>query len=264
MFLKILSEFLRALFAQLQAKLIFMDCEGYVFPTSCNRPRPLVQTNTASQAPSPQRAPSQDHKDFQIQAAGAALREGLAHAYRIFQGSIDVSIKYTLDPKLAVRSVTVNRKYDKGQLCLVPLTLSMGLCPSSKMPSNAVLVPSLSNCPEGHCAYVSPCMVFPGSTSANAKKDSFVVPFWAIPSASAKGAHNVSPALLKVEVASSSSTGKNAKVEIKVPIFINTGVVEKGTQVFKPHPDDLSMSSSPGKRLGDKATEGPKAKAART
>ena len=188
----------------------------------------------------------QDHRDWQIENCKSILRNGLEHAYRVMAPAVDLTIKYCVSPKFAVQKVLANRRFEQGQLTLVPLSLAVGLCAPHKVPTSAVLVPNAPNCPGDLSAYVSPSMCYPDQP--NSKKDPFVVPFWAIPAAATPDGHNVVPGKLRIDVqACSDKRGNACKHTMHVPVLYNTEPIEKGAMILKPQPGTGAGVATPPK-----------------
>ena len=198
----------------------------------------------------------EDNADMLLEKGKASLRESLCGAYQLFEKRVDVVINYTVSPKVGTVSVVANRKYDKGQLILIPLSNTVGVCLPNKLPKTAglVRVPSLDNLPVGHMAYISPSIHF--AKQGGPKKEAFNPPYWCIPEASDTDVPNMFPGQLKAEVTVSvDAFGKPVKTKVVLPMLYNKGGdIAKGDTLLRPSKGSAASAASPGKRSADAAS----------
>eukprot|EP00959_Pyramimonas_sp_CCMP1952_P008259 172721-Pyramimonas_sp.AAC.1 len=99
--------------------------------------------------------------------AKSTLFLGLLHAYQFFEKLVEVKVLFAEQPKPAVKGAVALRRYEKGQLLLVPLSSTIFV--AAKVPPSGTQIPSIPGIPDNQCAYVVPKLEFPLSVATPGK-----------------------------------------------------------------------------------------------
>ncbi|CAK0794472.1 unnamed protein product [Prorocentrum cordatum] len=189
--------------------------------------------------------------------ASLIAKEAMFSAYASNSQAVDVDILFSrgAGAKVNVQKVVVNKKYDKGSLVLVALSNTCSVALTARVPAGAVHFFRFDGIPVGHSAFVVPTQVWPAKAGAS-KKQSFVAPFWEVPSTDARGDANMIDGVVKVEVHRECKPGSgSSKIVVAVPCLVNSKAVAKDSALLRLKADHQAVNA---KRAADEPQDSPK------
>ncbi len=180
----------------------------------------------------------QDHKDARIEFTKGKIRQALLHAWVVLCPAVHVTVHYTSKGgKQTVSHVTCDGDHKhKGDLVLVPVTPLVQH--SAKVPTSGVdlklTVPDPQKPGKSVYFYLNPKVEFPEAVRSGGP---FMAPFWTIAAAPDSTLANMQPDVLKVQLNSVLTIGKQkfdgASASVDIPVLVNSKPIKKGDKLCK-------------------------------
>ena len=177
-------------------------------------------------------------KHARIEFTKSKIRQALWHAWVVLCPAIHVTVHYTSKGgKQSVSHVTCDYDYKHmGDLVLVPMTPLVQH--SAKEPTSGVdlklTVPDPQSSGKSVYFYLNPKVGLPETVRSGGV---FMAPFWTITAASDSTLVNMQPDVLKVQLNSVLTIGKQkldgASASVDIPVLVNSKPIKKGDKLCK-------------------------------